>query len=100
MSEQAFETDEDLVDKVFWTDYDKGIQYRLCISEFYGKRYLGIRKWVQTYHPEEDCEWIPTREGMTMPYELATTAALWNALVDMLSEAEVLDAVIKEKNNT
>lgn len=93
MQEPPFETDEDLIEKVFWTDFNKGVQYRLSISEFYDKRYFGIRKWVQVYDPEEDCGWIPTKEGFVMPYELDTTSALWNALVSILSEAEVLTAV-------
>jgi hypothetical protein len=97
MSETPFETDEDLVEKVFWTDYTKGIQYRLCISEFYDKRYFGIRKWVQVYDPDNDCDWIPTREGMNMPYELETTAALWNAMTEILSESEVLEAIANAK---
>ncbi len=93
MSETPFETEEDLIDKVFWTDLNKGIQYRISVSEFYDKRYIGIRKWVQTYHPDEECDWIPTKEGFNMPYELSTTAALWHALASVLSEAEVLGAV-------
>lgn len=100
MSETPFETDEDLVNEVFWTDYDKGIQYRLTISQFYNKKYFGIRKWVQTYHPDEECDWIPTKEGFNMPYELETTAALWNALTNILSNAEVLEAVANHEPTT
>lgn len=91
--ETPFQTEDDLIEKVFWTDFDKGVQYRLCISEFYDKRYFGVRKWVQTYHPEEECDWVPTKEGFVMPYELATTMAFFNAFTDILSEAEVLKVV-------
>lgn len=97
--ETPFGTEEDLIDKVFWTDLDKGVQYRLCISEFYDKRYFGIRKWVQTYHPDEECDWVPTREGFVMPYELSTTAALWSALGSIVSEAEILEVVIDKANS-
>jgi len=40
--------------------------------------------------------YAPTNNGVTMPYELHTTSRLFNALSDILSDAEVLDAVIKE----
>ena len=89
----AFQTEEDLMDKVFWTDMNKGIQYRFSISKFYDKMYLGIRKWVLVYDPDIDESWIPTKEGMTIPYSLESTTAIWNAFTEILSEAEVLDKI-------
>lgn len=82
---------EDLTDIVFFTDEERDIQYRLCVSEFRDKKYLSIRKWFQGY----DETWVPTKEGFSIPYELHTVTNLFVALCSLLSEAEVLSHIVK-----
>lgn len=69
----------------------KGIQYRFTISEFRDNLYIGIREWYQSF----EGDFAPTNNGVTMPYELHTTARLYSALSEVLSEAEVLAEVRK-----
>lgn len=73
-----------------WVDERKEVQFRFSISEFREKHYIGIRKWLLDY----DGEWIPTKAGVTMPYDLATTSALFSAFCKILSKAEVLHEVV------
>lgn len=84
-----FEGHSELIDIVILVDDVKGIQYRFTVTEFYDKHYIGIRKWFLGF----EGDWIPTKEGVTMPYTLDTTTALWKAFTELLSEAEVLHEV-------
>lgn len=69
----------------------EGEQVRLTVSEFRGVLYLGIRYWLLDI--EEN--WFPTKAGFSIPYTLDTTVRLFSALVDILSEGEVLHEVMK-----
>ena len=84
------EDDQLLSEVIFESDF-KGIQIRLTVSEFRGKYYLGLRKWVVNL--EED--WLPTKQGFSWPYSLETTSALFKALTLILSKAEVLHEVVE-----
>lgn len=79
---------EDEQSVILWTKAD-GQQVRLTVSEFQGNLYLGIRYWLLGI----DDEWFPTRAGFSIPYTLDTTARLFSALAEILSEAEVLHEV-------
>lgn len=68
-----------------------GEEVRLTVSEFKGNLYLGIRYWIQ----DIENEWIPTRSGFSIPYNLDSVSRLYSALVKLLSEAEVLQEVIE-----
>lgn len=63
-------------------------ELRLAVSEFNGNLYLSLRWWNLNY--EEDGHY-PTKEGVTLPYNLDSVSKLWDSLVDILSESEVLD---------
>lgn len=82
--------------EVFFENEDKGFQYRLTVSEFRGKFYLGIRRWVVDINDD----WCPTREGFTIPYNLSTTSSLFSAFTTILSKAEVLAEVLDKLNYT
>ena len=73
-----------------------GAQFRLTISEFREKHYIGIRKYYLSY----DSEWLPTKEGVSFPYNLHTTSSLFSALCSLLSEAEVLNEITKHMEET
>lgn len=85
----SYEDHDDLIDRVFYEDRNKEIQLRLTVSEFRGNYYMGLRKWVI----DIDDSWIPTKQGFTFPYNLATTTNLFGAFCEVLSEAEVLHEV-------
>lgn len=84
---------EDEQSVIIW-EKDDGQQVRLTISEFRGNLYLGIRYWIM----DLENEWVPTKAGFSMPYNLDSTSRLFKALVEILSEAEVLQEVMIEAN--
>jgi hypothetical protein len=84
----------EVLDEVIWIDEKKGIQYRFSVSEFRDNYYMGIRKWIQDF----EGEWVPTKAGVTLPYNLETTSALFRAFCGILSKAEVLDEVFNRAN--
>lgn len=91
-----YEEHSDCISEVFFENEDKGFQYRLTVSEFRGKYYLGIRKWII----DIDDDWFPTKEGFTIPYNINTTSSLFSALTKILSKAEVLHEVLENINYT
>ena len=78
--------------ETFFENEEKGFQYRLTVSEFRGKFYFGIRKWIVDVNED----WFPTKEGFTIPYNINTTSSLFSALTTILSKAEVLTEVLEK----
>lgn len=83
----------DLLDLIILENPQKGIQYRLAISEFRGVLYLGVREWYADF----ENKFSPTSNGFSMPYTLHSSSALFQALKSLLSQAETLEEV---KENT
>lgn len=76
---------------------DKGDQQlRLAVSEFRDTLYLSLRWWKLSFDEES---YFPTKEGVTIPYTLDSVSKLWDSLVDLLSEAEVLEKLVEYKLN-
>lgn len=73
---------------------EKGILYKLSVTEFRGKSYLSIREWYLDF----EGEYAPTKNGFTIPYTLDTTLAVFDALASLLSEAEVLETLLEKRN--
>lgn len=67
-------------------------QLRLSISEFRGGLYISLRWWLLGFHEDE---FFPSKEGVTIPYTIANTGNLFNSLVSLLSESEVLNQITK-----
>ncbi len=70
-------------------------QVRLTINEFRGVEYLHLRK----YYLDFDEEWLPSKEGITMPLDLDNSRELFVGLVEILSLAEsknILEEEFKE----
>ena len=74
---------------------EKGVQYRLSISEFREVYYLSVREWYAAY----ENTFAPSNNGFTMPYNMSTVNMLYKALQVLLSEAEVLPEVIENKTH-
>lgn len=68
-----------------------GVQYRFSVSEFRESYYLSVREWYLDF----DEEWKPSKNGFTMPYNLASVSKLFAALAQLLADAEVLNEVRK-----
>ena len=59
-------------------------QIRLVINTFRGVEYLSLRK----YYLDFDEEWLPSKEGISIPLDLDNTQELFTGLVEILSLAE------------
>ena len=60
------------------------LQIRLVINTFRGVEYLSLRK----YYLDFDEEWLPSKEGISIPLDLDNTQELFTWLVEILSLAE------------
>ena len=60
------------------------IQVRLVINTFRGVEYLSLRK----YYLDFEEEWLPSKEGISIPLDLSNTQELFTGLVEILSLAE------------
>ena len=70
-------------------------QIRLVINTFRGVEYISLRK----YYLDFDEEWLPSKEGITMPIDLENVQELFTGLVEILSLAEsksILESEFKE----
>ena len=74
---------------------EKGILYKLSVTEFRGKSYLSVREWYLDF----EGEYAATKNGFTVPYTIDTTLALFNALAELLSQAEVLEILLEKRDN-
>ncbi len=90
MAEGSYEGHSDIDTKIILENEAKGIQYRWTISQFRDKFYIGIREWYVGF----EGEWLPTRNGITMPYELHVCSRLFDAFYEILSTAETLEKVL------
>ena len=84
-----------IYEKVIFQNDEKDFQWRLTVSEFRGVQYLNIRKYFLSF--EED--YLPTKEGATMPLSILPVYNLFEGLYEILSfaEAEDLRNEIREK---
>ena len=74
------------------TDYE---QIRLVVSTFRDIEYISLRK----YYLDFEEEWLPSKEGITMPVDLENVQELFTGLVEILSLAEsksILESEFKE----
>src|SRR5210317_811689 len=70
-------------------------QIRLVVNVFRGTEYLSLRKYYLDFNEE----WLPSRNGITMPIDFDNTRNLFEGLVDILSLAEsktILEQEFKE----
>lgn len=77
--------DAEKFERVIHEDNDKGTQLRVTISSFRDVVYLHIRKYYLSF----EGEWMPTKEGVSMPLTLNNSLKLFLAMADILSEAEI-----------
>jgi len=82
----------EMYERVIHFDELKQIQVRLTVSTFRGVEYLSLRKYFLDFFTEE---WMPSKEGVTMPIDFANSRELFIGLTEILSLAESKE-VIKE----
>ena len=69
-------------------------QVRLVINTFRGVEYLSLRKYFLDFEEE----WLPSKEGITMPLDIENSRELFVGLVEILSLAESKSILESEFN--
>jgi hypothetical protein len=82
-------------ERVIHYDAVKELQVRLTVSEFRGIEYISLRKYFLDFFTEE---WMPSKEGVTMPIDLSNSRELFIGLTEILSLAESKEVI--EENFT
>lgn len=87
--------DEELIyERVIFSNEAGDIQYRLQVKFFYGKEWLHIRKFFLSFQEE----WVPTKEGFSIPFELASASNLFSACLEILSLNESRELILEHFN--
>ena len=73
-----------LYERLIEENMDKGFQIRLVVNDFKEVTYLQLRKYFLSY----EGEWVPSREGVSIPASLQNIYALLDGLLDICSGAE------------
>lgn len=73
-----------LYDKLVEENMDKGYQIRLVVNEFRDVVYIQLRKYFLSY----EGEWVPSREGVSIPASTENIYAMLDGLFDICSKAE------------
>ena len=73
-----------LYSKIIEENMDKGFQVRLAVNDFRDVTYIQLRKFFLSY----EGEWIPSREGVSIPASTENIYALLDGLFDICSQAE------------
>lgn len=82
---------EPLYEKLIYENTDKGYQYRLVVSEFRDVEYLHLRKYFQTY----EGDFVPSKEGATIPVTIQTVFALLDGLVELCATEENVEVITR-----
>jgi hypothetical protein len=78
------ESSEILYEKLIEENLDKGYQLKLVMTDFKEVLYLQIRKYFLSY----EGEWLPSREGVSMPASIENVQNLLAGILDCCAKAE------------
>ena len=70
--------------KIIDENMEKGFQIRLAVNDFRDVTYIQLRKFFLSY----EGEWIPSREGVSIPASTENIYAILDGLLDICSIAE------------
>lgn len=73
-----------LYEKLIEENMEKGFQVRLVVNDFREVTYFQLRKYFLSY----EGEWIPSREGISIPASLENIYAVMDGLLDICARAE------------
>lgn len=80
-----------LYSKLIEENLEKGYQVRLVVNDFRDTTYIQLRKYFLSY----EGEWVPSREGVSIPAGLENIYALLDGLLDIVAEGEGKDIINK-----
>ena len=75
--------------KLIEENLEKGYQVRLVVNDFRETTYIQLRKYFLSY----EGEWIPSREGVSIPASTENIYAMLDGLFDICSKAEGEDII-------
>jgi hypothetical protein len=78
-----------LYDKLIEENLEKGYQVRLVVNDFKDITYIQLRKYFLSY----EGEWVPSREGVSIPASTENIYAMVDGLFDICSKAEGEDII-------
>lgn len=88
------EQQQPLIDIVLYEDKEAFLQWKLVLSEFRDNQYLHLRQ----YYLDFDGNYVPTPKGISLPVTIHSMAALFDGLVQILSENEAIDIILQHIN--
>lgn len=80
-----------LFNRTIEENLEKGFQVRLVVNEFRDTLYIQLRKYFLSY----EGDWIPSREGISIPASLENIYNLLDGLVEICAEAEGKEIIEK-----
>lgn len=78
-----------LYNKLIEENLDKGFQVRLVVNEFKETLYIQLRKYFLSY----DGDWIPSREGISIPASIENIYSLLDGLLEVCAKAEGVEII-------
>lgn len=75
---------ENTYEKIISVNEEKFYDVRLVVSEFRDEYYLGIRKYFLSF----DEGYVPSKEGISMKYEMDSSLALLEGLLEIIPLSE------------
>lgn len=78
-----------IYDKLIEENMDKGYQVRLVVNEFREVIYFQLRKYFLSY----EGEWIPSREGISVPASIENIKSVLDGLLDICAKAEGTEVI-------
>ncbi|NBW22459.1 MAG: hypothetical protein EBR82_82380 [Caulobacteraceae bacterium] len=73
-----------LYERLIEENLEKGFQVKLVVNDFREVTYIQLRKYFLSY----EGEWIPSREGVSIPASIENIYQLLYSLLDICSKAE------------
>ncbi len=80
-----------LYSKLIEENLEKGFQIRLVVNDFRDVTYIQLRKYFLSY----EGEWLPSREGVSIPAGLENVYNLLDGLLDIVAQAEGIEVIKK-----
>jgi hypothetical protein len=71
-------------EKLIEENMDKGFQVRLVVNDFRETTYIQLRKYFLSY----EGEWVPSREGVSIPASLENMRGIIDGMLDICARAE------------
>lgn len=78
-----------MYEKLIYENLEKGYQYKLTCTEFRELEYVHLRKYFLSY----EGEWVPSKEGASIPASLQNVYSLLDGVLDICSRHENIDAI-------